>query len=342
MPSNSTDGKPIEYYKRQMGSLDGLSTVKKRNLKQFEYDFPGGGICKHCKRSCGNFSQFLRHISHSKICKESYDAKWIEDVKKAARNHTRRKSYHKLKGDEKTEDKPLPKKKQKYFYVKNDVKYSNSGRAFQEIFKEIFDESLEKAEEEIKKLAESEANSFLYDYAVEDAMDEAFKSMEIDAAFDFHDFMPLTEEELLAKGLRTLERVFERKIDERHKFHKENWSTRNYNDVVSGKLHSNALNKAFVYVYHSVNFEEKYEAASDIALDDVFLVKILDENCFADDYKLEDNLEKTYKSILKKELFKNCKDGNVGLNDLLINLMKDYLTKRFSKYDLVDKESQAN
>ena len=55
-----------------------------------EDDDDHGGACDHCLKRFDKQSQFIRHVTHSKICLDSYDPKVIADIKHESRLRTKR------------------------------------------------------------------------------------------------------------------------------------------------------------------------------------------------------------------------------------------------------------
>ena len=107
-----------------------------------------------------------------------------------------------------------------------------------------------------------------------------------------------------------------------------------FTDVSTGILYNKALNKAFADVYKTETFEESYQIATDIAMDTVFLSLVTKEGYFDDDGKLEDKLEQAYLSTLKQELFKVCNEEERGITNLLSDVVKSVLKRKFVEIGL--------
>ena len=109
-------------------------------------DIDTGGICKYCQKSCETLHTFLRHVSHSKSCKDFYgkDQKgYLEKLKKKAKTISKTKYYRNLSEDEKKRnyerEKHWRQANAKKRYVKKMEDTTNEGRAFEGLFKSLFD-----------------------------------------------------------------------------------------------------------------------------------------------------------------------------------------------------------
>ena len=63
------------------------------NQADSESDENNGGSCTHCHKSFDNLGSFLRHVSHSKLCKASYDADYLKELKMKSKRNSRKKFY---------------------------------------------------------------------------------------------------------------------------------------------------------------------------------------------------------------------------------------------------------
>ena len=151
--------------------MDSTSTCKCKEEEDF------GGYCDHCSRCFDNLSHFVRHVTHSKACKASYDPKVIEDYKRVSRLRSRRKWYHEaahgMRAQHyKEEREERRKKNKKVYYIPNTIKHSQCGREFERVFKIIYKTFEDDARTQLQKQADEMQS--LKDKAVDDALDLAF------------------------------------------------------------------------------------------------------------------------------------------------------------------------
>ena len=100
-----------------------------------------GGQCKHCEKSCNSLNMFLRHVSHSKFCKSSYDQAYLDKLKKKSLVLSQRKFRKNLTKAQKKEryqrERSLRLKNAKKRYVPMSTKQTATGRSFEAMFKVI-------------------------------------------------------------------------------------------------------------------------------------------------------------------------------------------------------------
>ena len=293
-----------------------------------------GGKCAHCHRSFEDIHQFVRHVTHSKECKANYEPGLIEDYKKIARQATKRKWYHwqahgpGINGQLFKEER---KKNRKVYYVPNNVKFSDSGHAFNRLFKPIYQRCLDEAKLRIEEQAIEQ--DFLTKQALEEALDEVF-SCHIQTVFfgmSFNEtWVKTTDENLIWENAsKRMEDIFEKCWSEKCKTHRANWSDLQYNDVC-GNLFKCAQNKAFLDCFERYEFKKLYGEAIDNALDEIFLKLTTLDGYFEEEKDLEKQMESVYNSVLNQEIQKLF-EQNAELQQALTAVVDGILKKKFEK-----------
>ena len=305
-----------------------------------------GGTCAHCKRSFDNLSHFIRHVTHSKACKANYDPRAIESFKKTSRKITKQKWYHhRAHGSHSKsfneERKQRREKDKKIYYLPNNIKHSECGRAFESLFKAVFDNCLEEAKLMIEKQCNEQKS--LMEEAFDEAMDTTFGLKQYDCPHSAIISAELqlearkiedNEEQILEAAFQYLETNFNWRRGKILDDKRGKWKDYKFTDV-SFNLFPTALNKAFLSCYDKFEFKSLYERAIDNTLDMIFLTLITTEGYF--DYKGDDDLDSkmsnAYWSVMKVEV-KKLFDENTELQTAMKTVMEDILKKQFESYDL--------
>ena len=305
-----------------------------------------GGTCAYCKRGFDNLSHFIRHVTHSKACKAHYDPRTIESFKKTSRQISKKKWYHyqahgshsKSFNDERKQHRE---KHKKIYYVPNNIKHSESGRAFEVLFKAVYDKCLEEAKLIIEKQCNEQKS--LLEEAFDEAMDTTFGLKQYDCPHTAIMTAELhleagkiedDEEQILEAAFQYLETNFNWRrgkiLDEK----KEKWKDYKFTDV-SFNLFPLALNKAFSSCYDKFEFKSLYKTAIDNTLDTIFLTLVTTEGYF--DYKDDDDLDSkmsnAYWSVIKVEVSKLF-DANIELQTSMKTVMEEILKKQFDSCNL--------
>ena len=311
-----------------------------------------GGYCDHCSRSFDNLSHFIRHVTHSKACKASYDPKVIEDYKRISRLRSRRKWYHEaahgIRAQHyKEEREERRKKNKKVYYIPSSIKHSSSGLAFERAFKVIYQKFEEDARIQLQKQAD--AMYSLQEKAVDDALDIAFDhaSAAVSVAIIHKDLE--TEEEIFEEAFAFMQRDFDKKLAEFIPKCKEEWSHKKFREITHCLLPS-ALNKAFLQCYENCKFEDLFKQAEENALDIVFEKLIVTEGYF-DQIKIwfihtrtfEENLEpclvSSFHSVRQTEIARLAEESEelqLGFG----NLLKSVMEEKFKLHDVIYERSE--
>ena len=306
-----------------------------------------GGYCEHCSRCFDNLSHFIRHVTHSKACKASYDPKLIEDYKRISRLRSRRKWYHEaahgIRAQHyKEEREERRKRNKKVYYVPNRIKHSKCGRDFETVFKITYKKFEDDAKTQLKNQADEMRS--LEDKAVDDALDKAFE-YSYDALFKAIIYKGLeTEEDIFEEAFATMQRDFDKKLVEFIPKCKEEWSHKKFCHITHCLLPF-ALNKAFLQCYEQCKFEDLHKQAEVNALDIIFEKLIVTEGYFEDppprllhsrtfDDLLEVALVSSFNSVRHTEVLRVAEDSEelqLGFG----NLLKSIMEEKFKSNDVV-------
>ena len=309
-------------------------TKKKKSCRcDFEDD---GGRCSHCQRSFDNIHQFVRHVTHSKECKENYEPGLIDDFKKIARQATKRKWYHnQAHGSNSKAFKEERQKNRKIYYVPNNVKFSDCGHAFKRLFKPIYEKCLDEAKLMIEKQAIEQ--DFLVKRALEEALDQVFSEDNLHYVFVG---MTLNEKLVRAEWVgdedliwetasERIEKSFDAHWSNKCKVHRDDWRDFQFNEVCSN-LYKYAENKVFLDCFERYEFKNLYGKATDNALDEIFLKLTTLDGYFNDEKDLGQQMDSIFNSVLAQEIQKLF-EQNYELQQALTVVVEGILKKRFEK-----------
>ena len=293
-------------------------------------------MCKHCLKWCDDVSQFIRHVSHSKICNQSYDSLFLAQVKKESRLHSKRKwryenweSIKAKQGD----------KKERY-YVTNKVKLSPEGRSFEKVFRPIFDEMFGAAKEKIETYANEK--TFLSQAEIGINMDLAFGKGLMDQCLkEFRgegiwkrgtNEEDLTDELIIQDVFDGMEKCFDFHCRVDGGIKRYNWRKHKLWLFETG-IYPFSLNKAFLSIFNGQTFKVILDEAIDKSLDEVFLRLIVTEGYFNgwpynEKENLQEQLEHAYYVELQKEVSRLTTDN--GIKSEMRTLMDSILKKKFN------------
>ena len=51
------------------------------------------GACKHCRKQFDYMSSFIRHVTHSKLCLETYDPEFIDRIKRESQLSSKKRCF---------------------------------------------------------------------------------------------------------------------------------------------------------------------------------------------------------------------------------------------------------
>ena len=289
-----------------------------------------GGICSHCDMGFDNFSQFIRHVTHSKACKDGYDEKYpglIQKYRRTARLKSRRKAYHTLvngpKGEAYREHRENRRKNNiKVYHIPARVKKSDCGRAFEQIFKDtVFQESIEEAKVKIEQQAKDHDTC-------NEALDFAFMdwpSMYLPYTDEF-EYFKKTEAEILEDIFERMEERYNYMRNKLNEKYKEKWKKDTYYSITYELLPA-TLHKAFLTCY-TQHFKPMYDIAIDSTLDTVFQKLVVTEGYFDEDKDLSKQLETAFRTLLKDEITRMAKEDH-PLQIAMKSVMNTEFKKRF-------------
>ena len=280
--------------------------------------------CRRCYKTMDNAATFLRHVSHRKECLLYYGEDFVEEVRKEARNKSKRDWAEANSELVKKMRKENPRKR---YYVLNKEKYSESGRGFVRLFTRVYDKLQKHAE---KWLNEESSKLFLLSSdQVDLAIDKAFDGGLSDAiSNEFRDFHGENEGNAdLEYAFSKIETHFDRFNGNRGEVY--HWHKCKHRDVFD-RLFDYSLNKAFLSLYDEEQFKDWAKNAKDAALDEVFL-KLLPNQYFDmydNDLKgLERSLEDKCFVILYEEVEKKAEEH--GYKTKINQCLNEILQKRF-------------
>ena len=312
-------------------------------------EFDEKGCCKHCLKGFDDKSGFLRHVSRTKSCLMSYDQDYIDSVRKECRRESRLRHYHEVANGANKELYKAERKKQrelnpKSYYMSKRIRHSPKGHQFEKVFRTVFQTYMTDAEGvRLKNLAED--SKTIHEDAFDVAMDTIFSDPLAhvlnstalnEGAKD--NLLFFDEETILEATFIRMEEKFNKKWKELHAEYKDNWVTFRIEDL-RHNFYPFASNKVFVEFYNEEDMEEKYQNATDIALDKVFLTLIVTEGYFPDDiemegpFSIESKLFETFERIWREELFRLIEDSE--LKGKMSTLMEKMLEKKFSSMNLI-------
>ena len=274
-------------------------------------------VCKPCLRTCNSLSQFIRHVTHSKLCKSIYEPDFILGMKQASREKSKREwvwaNWEEVKAKQKNNERK--------YYVTNKVRLSQPGRAFYRLFYKVFDEQFKAAKEKIENYGRQ--TSFLTASDIEKALDKTFQNGLFDVIIEERGN---DDDDLLENVFSKLESWFEKEcqsIDRDKSYHwrkQKHW-------LFSDGLMTYCKNKAYLDVYKEEEFTALVEEALDEALDEVFLNRITLEGYFKGkdlEYELENAV---MNGVLHERVAE--KSINNGTQGKIDDLIKQIFKKRF-------------
>ena len=302
---------------------------RKSRQKQYDDDSEedNGGICSHCQKSFDSFSQFIRHVTHSKACKDGYNKDspgLLEKYKRTARLKSRRKAYHTMvngpNGEayrEHREDRR--KRNNKVYHISARVKLSECGRAFEQTFKLAYQKAVGKAKIAIEQQVKDQDTR-------DEALDFAFMEWpKTHFEFTDEDFRK-TELDILEETFRLMEDRYNYMRNKLNEKHKEKWKEDKNYSITYGLLPI-TLDKAFLTCY-AQHFTSIFDVAIDRTFEIVLDTLVFTEDYFDDDRDLSMQLEKAFETVFQDEITKMANDNHL-LQVAITNIIGTELKKRF-------------
>ena len=237
-------------------------------------DIDTGGICKYCQKSCETLHTFLRHVSHSRSCKDFYEKDqkgYLEKLKKKAKTISKRKHYRNLSEYEKKRnyerEKHWRQANAKKRYVKKMEYTTNEGRAFEGLFKSLFDIARNEVEERLGQFVskvdyiDEMAIESATDYVFEQAMNTIQQDDNDDGSFDYNKFED------------TLKEAFEEKLSETKLEEEQDWVATQL-AVTWKNFYFRTLNKSYIAYFE--DFKPMYKEAMDLEIKTTWKQKTLE------------------------------------------------------------------
>ena len=279
-------------------------------------------MCNHCLKWCDNVSQFIRHVTHAKLCLESYDPIFIKEMKGESKLNSKRK--WKWANSEAINENQRGAKAKKY-YVTNKVKCSPEGTAFRHVFLPIFEELVKAAKEKIE--AHGKEHSFLTKLDVDKAMDKAFTWGLMEEVIKESRKEELPDEAILPAVFQSMEAMYKGDTNFQSSLRRLDWKRATLSRF-EARLYENALNKAYLELYDQEKIKTFRDESVDPALDFVFLELIVaDGNYFNDRNDLEPQLEFQFNTQMRAETARRITATEVPSK--LKTLIETILKKRF-------------
>ena len=330
----------MEYLEKHNGYVAGVRFVNGNEGKEVS--------CKFCSKVC-NVSQFIRHVSHTKLCLETYDPEFIKGVREELRKLSKRKwqaaNWDDIKAKQDAKQNQRPK-----YYITNSVKLTIHGRAFASVFHDIFTPHEKRARALVDEFTSKKRESYLTKDEMGEVMDKTFTGT-FTSLHDMYDVarklkdesekyvsienpIEKSEEEILQAFFDKLEEQFKIYLTMKSGDHLY-WLKRNFEEDVFKGFHDFSLNRAFHDFYEEDTIKDAFKDAEDIAMDEVFQVLVNIESYFDEEKDLEEQMEASFKSILEKEYSLRLRE--LGFHEKMNNLMRTILQKKFEyfpvKYD---------
>ena len=321
----------MEYLENHNGYVAGVRFVNGNEGKDVS--------CKFCFKVC-NMSQFIRHVSHSKLCLETYDPKFIDGVREELRRNSKRKWQAANWDDIKAKQNQRPK-----YYITNSIKLTIHGRAFASVFHDIFIPHEKRARALLDEFTSQKRESYLTKDEMGEVVDKTFAET-FTTLHDMYDVARklksehekyLSIENPIEKSEEEILQAFFDKLEEQFKIHLTiksgdhlYWLKRRIEDDVFKGLHDFSLNRAFHDFYEEDTIKDAFNDAENISMDEVFLVLVTTENYFDDEKDLEEQLEASFKSILEREYSLRLRD--LGFHEKMNNLMRTILQKKLEYF----------
>ena len=306
--------------------------------RRYNDDKEDPGTCGFCKKSFETLSKFLRHVSHSKLCLEDYDATVIKSLKEKSRLKSKRKWFHKNSNTKGEKGKKSPTKEiqgKEKWYASNRMKQSDGGRGFYKLFEGIFDDCEKVVKSEMVKHYNS--SSILKELAFDDTM-ELFFGEKFEATYHqlIHEYPFQEPDFVLDKAFEKLQSKFDEAVKENFEKSQENWVLGTHDDMNTNLFHY-SWNKALNDYYNDERFIAATKNAQAKALDTLFLNLIVTENYFQDDIderELEAKMIKVYTKLMEEE-FVNQSNEN-GLSEELKRYMEKKWERKFNSAKFSD------
>ena len=289
-------------------------------------------MCNHCLKWCDNVSQFIRHVTHAKLCLESYDPIFIKEMKGESKLNSKRK--WKWANSEAINENQRGAKAKKY-YVTNKVKCSPEGTAFRQVFHPIFEELFKAAKEKIE--AHGKEHSFLTKLDVDKAMDKAFtwglmeEVLKESPNYGGPRKEELPDEAILPAVFQSMEAMYKSDTNFQSILRRIDWKRATLSRF-EARLYDTALNKAFLELYNEEKIEQikKFRDESvDPALNYVFLELIVADGYYFNDIdELGIQLEDQFNRARRAETVRRI-EATDDLPSKLKPLIETILKKRF-------------
>lgn len=298
-----------------------------------------GGICDHCLKRCQSLHTFLRHVSHSKSCKLSYDQDYLDQLKKKAKVISKRKFYKSLSKNEKKrrydQEKEWRCKNAKKRYVPKWKFRTEEGRAFENIFKQMFDIASKETETKLEEMAKKV--EYLDDISCGETMEFVFSDV-LDKMTQTDNDCCNEEEFDYGKLDDILEEKFEEKWKKSRIEEQKCWSAKALADILEN-LYFSTLNKAYLE-YCTDEYKELFKKAEDISMDKVFfnvenveMEEVPEEHSGSFYHFLDLGISSAVYSTHKKEVNKQCEE--IGLKTKILDLIKSQFAAKMKRTKLV-------
>ena len=296
--------------------------------RRYNDDKEHPGTCGFCKKSFETLSKFLRHVSHSKLCLEDYDATVIKSLKEKSRLKSKRKWCHKNSNTKEKKVKKSPIKEmqgKEKWYASNKMKQSDGGRGFYKLFEGIFDECEKIVKSEMVK--HYNHCPIWKELAIDATMDWVFGNFEATYHQLTHEYPFQEPDFVLDKAFEKLQSKFDEFVERDFERSRENWVVGAHNDMNTNLFHY-SWTKALCDFYYDERFIAATKNAQAKALDTLFLNLIVTENYFQDDIderELEAKMIKVYTKLVEEEFVDQCNENGLS------NELKRYMEKKWER-----------
>ena len=296
-----------------------------------------GGFCKHCSKNCDSLHTFLRHVSHSKLCKLSYEESFLDKLKKKAKILSKRKFYKSLSKSEKKrrydQEKDWRRANAKKRYVAKWKFTTDEGRAFDNIFKQKFDIASKETESRLQDMAKKV--EYLDMISIDKTMDFVFK----DGLDELIKTDCFTEEEFDCDKIEAFfDEKFEEKLPKLKNDEQECWSAQALDEILE-KFYFPTLTKAYLEHFND-DFKDLFSKTKESSMDKVFsniedveMEDIPEEQDGSFYHFLGLAISNSVSSTHKNEMIKKCEEN--GLSSKLLDLIRRQFSAKMKRNKLV-------
>ena len=296
-----------------------------------------GGSCSHCRKRFDDFTQFLMHVTHSKICLEAHNPDVIKSIKRKSQLRSKRNWYHRNKewlkeqrSAQQEDGKDSPSNAKSSSYVTVGEKKSFPGRCFYKIFGKMFDDQLEIAKSKLDQLSKQrELSEDLQMEVMDDALDSTFNFEDA----DFNSMSFDSEDNILDDAFKELELKYKTNFDEECAEKQRIWKDITMYDITDG-LFDSKLDRAYRNFFRTSKFKDALGLAENHALDELFFKMIEADDTILEESpcKTEANLERKFEQSWMDEMDNTVKATGVFQN--LETFIVKAFEARFSKEGL--------